>query len=281
METYSQINSLTLALGETEVQHDVTLTNTGSTQIFESKTRITLAPGQVADFRVQGDKYNHALASNIQQLNQLLGHDAVTYASEEVNEGGGSDIVLTNALFSNNLSYTSGTIDFAGATGIKHAFALSRPVTSGKSLNLIWPYYDIDGNSPFEQIYLLISPYASPADAVHYKDQVHGAYVTDYTTSGANNGAKLYKTVQGEAAELIYEAVDQPSTAVKATMLSGNIRWDITNRDNGENHQEVTAYAVDSQQMYGHAVVVLRDPDYTQVDPVQLFVSLSLDGISQ
>jgi hypothetical protein len=279
-QTYSQINTLTLALGETEVQHDVTLTNTGSTQIFETKTRIKLVPGQVADIRVKGDKYNQGLANNIQQLNALLGYDAVQYVSEPASEEGGEpDYVLTNASYAYNLNYTNGTIDFAGDTGIKHAFALSRPLTPGKSVALIWPGFSNGENAPFEQVYLLISPYATVSEAVHYRNQVHGAYVTDLTTSGPNNGIKLFKTVQGESAEVSYEAVDQPLTAVEAKLLSaGNIQFKITDRDSGEIHQETITYTVAGQQMYAHAVMVLREPDYSQVDSSQLFLSLSLDG---
>lgn len=260
------------------MQHDVTLTNNGGTQIFETKTRIKISPGEVANFQVNGDKYNQALANNIQQLNIMLGYEAINYNSIEIEQGGDAGLVVINAAYENKiLTYTGGTIDCGGVFGVTPAFGLTRVFNENDVIDIRLPLYSNFEENPFSQIFVLISPHQTISTAIDYQNQSSGAYLSDFTAAGANSGLAFVEAMEGLSSNTLLEITATPRLMGTLTRAGNNLTCDVKNFLTNEITTAIST--LPGVTLYLHVVAILDADALVNLDPGQISLTLSKPAI--
>lgn len=203
-------------------------------------------------------------------------------------EGGDASGLINADSLEGNLVYTGGNIDFSGELGSKAAFAFSKEMPLGASLQVTWPDYSINTYHVFEQVFLLVSEHASPVTALQNRSTSTTLLATDKTYAGNNNGLFVEKfLLGGTTPELEY--INRPQTRIKATLTEpggdpelseGGIYLFIEDLD-AEASETYASYLPDAttKPMYCHVVVIVKPDQVGLVDPALVSVPYSYTGV--
>lgn len=93
----SNINPITVAMGETEVEKNIAITNNGPFDMFEPLTKTSVAAGATETVLVQGDNFRAEVLANLEDKVLLDGYDSLSIIVSNPENDVWGNIFLQNA----------------------------------------------------------------------------------------------------------------------------------------------------------------------------------------
>lgn len=273
-------NIILTIVGDEPTERDISMTNNATTTRTEPLTDTQIPAGQTVLVRVKGDMAFDQILSNIAAINALQGFDVIGVTSIPVEDESEpvSPFTFTNAQFGDSqyMQYTGGTIAFDYINGVP-AFAITTPLALNKYYGVRQPDYDVDGINAFAEVHLILSPNNDPRAAYSNRMQGPGAFASDSTAAnGENSGFSINK-----AGQLNLLSVTGTRVSATAQVVNDAVNWNVHDADTGTGNEYIDAQpGIQNQSLYCH-VIVLLNPEWTELDLEQIKIWLALHGMPQ